>query len=112
MDLKRKKELLDAWENRRPEMGVISISCRATGDVFLNISSDTKFGFNRHRFQLSAAAHPNRQLQALWDQYGENGFDYSVAKVLKYENPKEDHTDELTVLLEECLSEIPRAKRL
>ena len=33
MDMKRKKELLYEWKNRHPEMGVISIRCKITGDT-------------------------------------------------------------------------------
>ena len=42
MDTKRKKELLEAYKNRHPEMGVISYRCKETGEVFLGISKDTK----------------------------------------------------------------------
>ncbi|MEA4993877.1 MAG: GIY-YIG nuclease family protein [Oscillibacter sp.] len=112
MDIKRKKELLNEWKNRRPDMGVISIFCKATGDLFLGISKDVKADFNSNRFKLSAKFHPNKQLQALWNKYGENGFDYSVVKVLKYENPKDDQTDKLNALLEGCLLEIPQARRI
>ena len=49
MDIKRKKELLDAWKNRCPEMGVISICCKITGDLFLGISKDTRADFNSNR---------------------------------------------------------------
>ena len=66
MDIKRKKELLGAWKNRRPEMGVISIFCKTTGDLFLGISKDTRADFNSNRFRLSANGHSNRQLQELW----------------------------------------------
>ena len=66
MDLQRKKELLYEWNNRHPEMGVIAIVCKETGDAFLTISKDTSVGFNRHRFQLPANMHPNKALQALW----------------------------------------------
>lgn len=47
MDTKRKKELLQQWKNRRPEMGVISFRCKKTGESFLGISKDTKADFNR-----------------------------------------------------------------
>ena len=33
MDIKRKKELLEAYKNRYPEMGVISYRCKETGEV-------------------------------------------------------------------------------
>ncbi len=112
MDTKRKKELLNEWKNRHPDMGVISIFYKATGDLFLNISKDIKADFNGNRFRLSVKLHPNKYLQALWDKYGENGFDYSVVKVLKYESPEDDPTDKLNALLEECLLEMPQARRI
>lgn len=112
MDIKRKKELLDAWKNCRPKMGVISIRCKATGDLFLGISKDTRADFNSARFKLSANGHPNRQLQELWNLHGENNFEFSVAKLLKYENPTDAHTDELKLLLERCLMEASQARRI
>lgn len=112
MDIKRKKELLNEWKNRHPDMGVISMFCKATGDLFLGISKDIKVDFNSNRFKLSVKLHSNKQLQTLWDKYGENGFDYSVAKVLKYDNPEDDQTDKLNALLEECLLEMPQARRI
>ncbi|KAI4452226.1 hypothetical protein C823_006808 [Eubacterium plexicaudatum ASF492] len=65
MDAKRKKELLLQWKNRRPEMGIISIRCKNTGEIFADISTDTKFAFNSHRFHLSANLHRNKRLQEL-----------------------------------------------
>ncbi len=112
MDMKRKKELLNEWKNRHPEMGVISISCKPTGDLFLGISKDTKTGYNRHRFQLSVNLHPNKKLQELWNRYGEQEFEYSVVEVLEYENPQDDQTDSLLELLECCLTEMPGAGRI
>ena len=34
MDLKRKKELLEAYRDRHPEMGVISFRCIETDETF------------------------------------------------------------------------------
>lgn len=112
MDLQRKKELLYEWNNRHPEMGVIAIVCKETGDAFLTISKDTSVGFNRHRFQLPANMHPNKALQALWNQYGESGFAYTVVKVLECKDPLEDYTEELEEMLEQCLAEMPKAKKM
>ena len=56
MDMKRKKELLNEWKNRRPEMGLIAITCKSTGEMFVGISTDTQFAFNSHRSKLSANA--------------------------------------------------------
>ena len=112
MDMKRKKELLFEWKNRRPEMGVISIVCKDTGNLFFGISKDTRADFNSNRAKLSGKNHPNKQLQGLWDQYGENGFVFSVVKVLEYEDPSEDYTGKLTALLEQCLTEAPQSRRI
>lgn len=112
MDSRRRKELLAEYKDRHPEMGVISFQCRTTGEVFLTIAPDTTAKFNRIRFQLSAGQCPNKQLQALWTQYGEKDFELRVVKRLEYENPAEDHTEELETLCELCLIENPLAKRL
>lgn len=112
MDIKRKKELLESYKNRRPEMGVISYCCKETGEVFLGISNDTKAGFNSTNVKLEAKRHPNKKLQVLWDNYGSDGFEQSVIKVLKYDDPNEDHTAKLESLREQCLAANPNARRI
>lgn len=112
MDRQKKKELVSAWKERHPEMGVMALVCTATGDTFLTAAKDTKVGLNRHTFQLSAGMHPNKALQALWDQHGEAGFERAVVQVLDYEDPAEDYLDELADLLELYLLEHPEAKKL
>ena len=42
MNIKRRKELLETYKNRYPEMGVISYLWKETGEVFLGISEDIK----------------------------------------------------------------------
>ena len=112
MDKAQKKALTEEWKNRRPEMGVISLQCRETGESFLGIAKDTKAGFNSVRAKLSEGLHPNKRLQELWKQYGEEGFEFSVAAVLDYEDPQEDHKEELETLREICLAENPQAVKL
>lgn len=112
MDMKRRKKLLEQWKNRHPEMGVISICCTATGGLFFGMTNDTRAAFNGSRFKLSTGNHPNRPLQELWNQYGEEAFEFSVLRVLKYDNPQDDQTDKLTELLDQCLAETPQAERL
>lgn len=111
MDIKRRKELLTAYKDRHPEMGVISFRCRPTGETFLTIASDTAAKFNRVRFQLSAGQCSNIRLQELWAQHGEDNFELGVAQRLEYEDPAEDHTSELETLLELCVVDNPQANR-
>ena len=60
----------------------------------------------------SSFLHSNKQLQELWDRYGENEFEYSVLEVLKYENLEDDQTENLLELLECCMIEMPNARRI
>ena len=93
-------------------MGVISFQCRTTGEAFLTSAADTTAKLNRVRFQLSAGQCPNKRLQELWAQYGEDDFELGVVKVLEYDDPAEDHTEELETLCELCLLENPKANRI
>lgn len=112
MDIKRKKQLIEAYKNRKPEMGIISFHCAATTETFLGISKDTKADFNGNRFKLNASWHPNKVLQALWNKYGESNFELSVVEVLSYEDPKADHTEKLEKLLIQCLESNSNARRI
>jgi len=112
MDIKRKKQLIEAYKNRKPEMGIISFHCAATKETFLGISKDTKADFNGNCFKLNANWHPNKALQALWNKYGENNFELSVVEVLSYEDPKADHTEKLEKLMIQCLESNSNARRI
>ena len=112
MDKAQKKALAEEWKNRRPEMGVISLRCKETGEAFLGIAKDTKAAFNSVRAKLTGGIHPNKRLMELWKQYGEEGFELSVAAALEYEDPQEDHTGELETLRELCLAEDKNAVKL
>lgn len=112
MDINRKKELIEAYKNRNPEMGVISYRCKETGESFLGISKDTKADFNSANMKFNASWHPNKRLQELWNKYGQDGFELSVIKVLKYDNPHEDYTEKLESMREQCLEADPNAMKL
>ncbi len=112
LDIKRKKELLEAYKNRHPEIGVISLKCVDTGESFLGISVDTKADFNSNKFKLSSGIHPNQRLQSLWYQCGESGFELSVLKVLEYKDLEEDHTIKLEALRDLCFAIDPQARRI
>lgn len=112
MNTERKKQLMMEYKNRRPEMGVISLTCKATGEAFLGTSEDTKIAFNSISARLSGLSHPNKRLQELWNKYGPEGFEQKVIRVLKYEDPGEDHTAELEKLRAECLEADEKAVKI
>lgn len=112
MDIRRKKQLLEEYKNRNPEMGIISFFCVPAKETFLCLSKDTKANINSNRFKLSINRHPNKRMQELWKQYGEMNFKISVIQVLKYEDPNADHTEELEKLLIHCLDLNNSARRM
>ena len=112
MDENEKKRAIRAWKLRKPDYGILSFRCPATGETFLAATNDTKRGFNRHTFQLGAHTHPCRRLQELWDEHGREGLELTVAAELEYDDPTEDQTEMLQLLLEECLEGTPGAKAL
>ena len=112
MDKEKKKELVSEWKERHPEMGVVSVKCTATEDQFYDVSKDTSIWFNRHRFELNANQHRNKRLQELWNTYGEAGFEFTTVSELEYEKVEDVKASDLKELLEICLLENPKAKKL
>ena len=84
MEQQRKKELQAAYKARKPEMGVICFRWEATGESFLGASQDTQKDYNSNQFKLSMGGHPNRRMQALWNQYGPEAMTFSVLETLSY----------------------------
>ena len=112
MEQHRKKELQAAYKARKPEMGVICFRWEATGESFLGASQDTQKDYNSNQFKLSMGGHPNRRMQALWNQYGPEAMTFSVLETLSYEDPQEDHSEELELLREIWLEKDPQAKKI
>lgn len=112
MDAMRRKQLMEEYKHRRPEKGVISYRCKETGVSYLGISKDTRADFNSTNVKLAGNSHPNKEMQAIWNQYGQDGFEISVLKVLKYKDPADNHATELEELRETCLSADPNAKKI
>lgn len=112
MDEARKKQLRQQYINRMPEKGVISYRCKESGVSFLGISKDTRASFNSTNMKLLGNTHPNKEMQAIWNKYGQEGFEISVIKILEYKDPTEDHTEKLEELREECFKEDPKAVKI
>lgn len=86
MDAAKRKEIAAAWKSRRPSMGVFAVTCAATGDVFLGTAVDTDRAMNGVRARLDGGLHRCKQLQALWNERGAEGFEYEVVELLEYDD--------------------------
>ncbi len=111
MDTDKKKELRAAYKERPREAGVVFVTCGATGEMFLADVVDSPAAFNRMRFQLSSGLYPDKRLQALWDQRGE---DPRVRRAAAYRAPAtglRTSPRSLKTLLDLCLAEHPEATK-
>jgi len=105
MEKDRRKQLVEEYRNRTPEMGVLSFRCTQTGEAFLGIAKDLKADINSLTCKLNSNFYPNKRLLALWNEYGEAGFEITLLKRLKNEDLTKDYTMELERLRDECLEE-------
>ena len=112
MDKTKRKELMEAYKNRRPDMGVVAIRCLDTGDTFFGASKDTKADINSNRFKLESGSHRNTALRKLWEQYGAGSFEFYVSDTLEYDDETEDYSDKLEALLVRRLEATPGSTRI
>ena len=112
MDKSQRKQMIDAWKNRTPEMGIIALMCKETGESFLGASTDINADFNSIRVKLSSGFHPNKRLLSLWKQYGEEGFEFSILEKVEYKDDQTDYKKELEELRELLISENPESSKI
>ena len=82
-----RKELMEAYKNRKVRTGVFQIRNLQTGKILVEESVDLDKIWNRHRTQLHFGGHPNAELQRDWKTYGEPAFVYEILAEL---DPPED----------------------
>ncbi|HCO62663.1 MAG TPA: hypothetical protein DIT49_04455, partial [Clostridiales bacterium] len=83
--------------------GVAALVHAPTGGRYLGAFPDLRSAYNRTRLQLSAGLHPNRSLQGLWKEYGEDSFTWEPVIVLNRDT-KPDRP-QLLALLRLCLAQ-------
>ena len=96
----RKKELKLQYQQMKPAMGIFLICSRISNKCFLEATPDLKGRINSTRFKLESGAHPNRELQREWHDYGAGNFSIEILEHLAYarEEAKTDYTEDLALL--------------
>jgi hypothetical protein len=69
-----RRELIDAYKQNPPPMGIFQIRHVASGRIFVVSARNLQGIMNSHRFQLRYGSHPNKRLQADWQASGSDGF--------------------------------------
>ncbi len=107
MDKEKRKALKEAYANRRPDMGIV---CWKSGDsMWIAKSKDVKADFNGTSFQLKLGSWPNREMQSAYNS-DPDSFEWVLLKKLDYEEPDENHDDDLELLYLEFADKYPAAK--
>ena len=107
MDKEKRKALKEAYANRRPDMGIV---CWKSGDsMWIAKSKDVKADFNGTSFQLKLGSWPNREMQSAYNA-DPDSFEWVLLKKLDYEEPDENHDDDLELLYLEVADKYPTAK--
>lgn len=102
----RKVLLREYKESRRP-MGVYRVLNRANGKVLVGSSVNVPAMLNRHRAQLKLGTHQNRALQADWQEFGVDAFEFEVLDILEPSDQLDyDPADDLRALEEMWLEKL------
>lgn len=96
----RRQQLKQMYKEMKPPMGAFMIKNIQNGKAFMDVSKDLKSSFNRHSFQLKAGAHPVKELQKDWNQFGQQAFVFEVLEQLDYDEKieKDDYSEELEIM--------------
>lgn len=104
-----KKAAIREYKMSHRPMGVFQIRNKVSGKVFIDSSINIPGKINRHTLQLNIGSHRNKQLQADWNAFGADSFEFETLEPLEpREDPNYDHAADLAVLEELWLEkEVP-----
>ena len=87
--------------------GVYRVVNTRTGKLLLGSSSDLAGMLNRQRFQLENGLHPDKEIQADWNELGSGDFAFEMLDVLKpSDEPNYDPLEDLRALEEMWLEKL------
>jgi hypothetical protein len=105
-----KSAIKKAYKQAIQPMGVYRIKASQTDKVFIGFAADLTARFNRHRAELKFGSHRNRELQEIWDSYGESAIEFEILDVLDHEeNTHASPVEELQLLAEMWIQKLKKA---
>ena len=81
----RRKELIRQYKETPRPMGVFQIKNNRNGKLLLLKALNIPGIITRHQLELRRGMHRNRELQAEWNQYGEEAFSFEPLATIKPE---------------------------
>jgi len=94
-----KKEAIREYKLSHRPMGVFQIVNKKDGRPFVDSSINIPGKINRHKFALNHGSHASKELQAHWNQYGEDAFEFETLEPLEpHDDPNYDYAADLEFL--------------
>lgn len=81
MSLNR-KEAIKEYKERKIPRGVFVVRCAETGQRWVGSALNLEAARNRLWFTLRLGKHPDKTLQQLWNDCGEQAFEYEIIEKL------------------------------
>lgn len=108
--MERRKELIQEYKNRKPNMGVYQIRNKINGKIQILSSLNLDGAFNRFQFELKMGLNMGpweKELKADLARYGPENFVFEVLDKLKpVEEPDYDYREDLKALEELWLEKL------
>src|ERR1700742_3218158 len=73
-----KRKLKKEYQQTHLPMGIFQVRNLANGKVLIGASLNLPAVLNREKFQLTLGGHPNKKLQAEWQEFGGDNFVFGV----------------------------------
>ena len=103
----RRKELIRQYKETPRPMGVFQIKNNRNGKLLLLKALNIPGIITRHQLELRRGMHRNRELQAEWNQYGEDAFSFEPLATIKPEEfPPEQWSAAVADLLQTWLEKL------
>jgi hypothetical protein len=78
MEKQRRREIVQAYKERKPQVGVFQVRCAVTGETWVGTSRALDTQQNGIWFGLRQGGYRSKTLQAAWKAHGEAAFELSV----------------------------------
>ena len=86
MEKQRRREIANAYKEKKVVQGVFAVRCTPTGETWLGLSRNLPAQQNSIWFSLRMGSNSNKPMQAAWKAHGEAGFELTTVEVVATED--------------------------
>lgn len=104
-----KSEIKRAYKQFKRPMGIYRIRNSRDCKDYIGYATDLEARLNRHKAELKFGNHRNKELQKIWDSYGESALEFEILDELdQEEDTKKSPNEELQVLTEMWIQKLDK----